>query len=641
MKNKSLRITAIILIAQIVIMTIVYVFVEYSISEHVKSSAVGSMETISKERSQIIENYIEETENYLTAYSRAGEIAKLLKKPENPKVISAAQAYTETFSADRAYLEGIYVSEWNTHVLAHTNPKVVGITTREGESLQSLQSALLAADGVYNAGIVLSPASGAQVISIYRACYDEEKNPIGIVGGGIYTEGLVEILNSLPVEGMQQMKYYLVNVETGEYIFHEDAEQIATVAEETYIKTIIERLKNQKEQSFGSLNYENGEEEYLASYNYMENRGWVFVITDPASEVFASLIRMRQVLAVICIVGVLLLTIFTYKIIDRLIKSLQEVVETLDLCCNSMDERTDELYGHSDHLIDSVTENTAIIEELSASLESTENIVENVHDKVTGIDQWMSHTLSEMEMSMKSSEMLISSSREMMERAQNAYESVWQTFEETRKNVEDAMQRLEALSQINKMTDDIMDIAKQTNLLSFNASLEAARAGEAGKGFAVVVGEIGDLARVSTDSASDIQRICKMANENVEEVKNCFDTIMSFLEGTVMEQFKSFAQDAQQYSIDVDGIRQDIMRLNESTDILSTSLQQISDNVTAVKDITEENDTAIGEIARKNEDTSQIADKIQIQSDHNRELIQQLESIIQRFHMYTKKKNRK
>ena len=56
-------------------------------------------------------------------------------------------------------------------------------------------------------------------------------------------------------------------------------------------------------------------------------------------------------------------------------------------------------------------------------------------------------------------------------------------------------------NEISHIIDTIEDIAQQTNILSLNASVEAARAGDAGKGFAVVAGEIRDLAAKSNVAA--------------------------------------------------------------------------------------------------------------------------------------------
>lgn len=633
MKNKSIGIITIILIAQIIVMAVVYYFVDFSVTGTMKENAVKTMETVSQERSRIIENYIVDTENYLTAYSRAGEIKALLKDPSDPDAVREAQAYTEQFSKDREYLEGIYTSDWQTNVLAHTNPKVVGITTRKGEALSALQKLLLDSEKVYNAGIIISPASKTQIISIYRACYDENNNPVGLVGGGIFTEGLVNILDSLPAEGMKQLNYYLVNTKTGEYIFHSDKDKITKIAEEQYIKDILQQIKDGGHS--GSLTFEEGDTEYLASYQFMDGRDWAFVITDPSSEVFSSLGKIRFVLVLICIIGVAILMVFTYKIIDRLIKSLKEVVETLGLCSGSLNTKTDDLSAHAQNLVGCVTENTSVIEELTASQIHTDDIVEDVHEKVTDIGKWMEHTMEHLGMSVKSSEGLIRRSGEMNEQAQNAYENSRRTFEETKEAVQDVMQRLEEISRINKMTGEIVDIASQTKLLSLNAALEAARAGEAGKGFEVVAEEIGGLAQTTTATAGDIQSICDDANASIEDVKKCFDTIIQFLEQNVMGQFEVFAENARQYSVSADQIRHEIMDLNESSDVLSDSLQQITGSVSAVKKVTRENSTAIGMIGEKNGNTSQIADNIRQQSEDNRKLILQLEKLIKRFKFYT------
>ena len=95
-------------------------------------------------------------------------------------------------------------------------------------------------DNIMVASLGTEQMSGVSIVNQILFVYN--LTVFGVVGGiGIFTSGLVEKLNHLPLDGMTQAQYYLINVKTGEYIFHPDAEKITTVANEIVDK-IKERL---------------------------------------------------------------------------------------------------------------------------------------------------------------------------------------------------------------------------------------------------------------------------------------------------------------------------------------------------------------------------------------------------------------
>ena len=675
----SWLITSLLLVIQTVALVVVYVFVNGALTKSIHENTVANMRTIVEERSLIIENYVRETERYLTAYSRAGEINDLLKNPTDPKAVAAAQKYTEVFSADMENLEGIYASEWNTHVLAHTNAAVVGITTRKGDPLKALQDSMLAADGVYNTGFIFSPATGKQIVSMYRACFDEKGEPIGLVGGGIFISGLKEELDSLPVADLKQAKYYLINANTGEYIFHENEEMLGVVSEEQYVADILAATKEKGANGpyTDYVEYTDAEgTESLAAYHYIADRDWVFLLADNAEEIFASANESKTVLLVLCAVALIVLLLITYititvcmkplspigktllliaecdisddeevkKYIKRnddlggiakasgvVITSLRNIISTLKDCCVQLNEKVYTLQDSSSYLVDCVTDNISTTEELSAGLENVNEAIEKVNEEITGIHNAINGVSGNLKNSSDASDAMLDGATQMRDMAATTFRSSKQRLDETKESVKAALESLNNLSEINVMASSILDIASQTNLLSINASIEAARAGEAGRGFAVVAEEIGKLAETSEDTASGIQKLCDSSNQSIHAVNECVQTIMQFMENDVLANFEVFADKSNEYSVSVEAIKKDIEELNGFMVNLEQSIKQISENVENVQDISHGNKAAIGVIVEKSESTANIALEIQKQSEENKNMADSLDGIVNKF----------
>lgn len=673
----STKITACILTVQIIVMAAIVLFIGNAITNDTRRSTTNSMETVVEERSRIIENYVQEVEQTLTAYSRAGEILAVLKNPTDEAAVTAAQAYTEKFSADVSNLEGFYVSEWNTHVLAHTNAAVVGITTREGEALKALQDALLAADGVYNTGIIISPASGQQIVSIYRAVFDENGSPVGLVGGGVFTTGLIQVLDSLTMQGMENAEYCMVNAASAQYIFCEDSEKVGAEAEEEYIQTLCAQYAGSPANDMGFTEYTKDGRDNIATYYYMANRGWLFIVSDRSDEIFATTDRLKRIMMFMGAAALVVLLVVSSVIIrglmkplgaieesivalqqfniadnaviqkhiqrgdelgciaeatDGLIHSLQSISDILNDCSRSLNEKAESMRDSAQSLADDTSDNIAATEELSASMDNTNTLVQNVNSEIESINRLVDQILDGIRSSVSTSDQVIGSAIDMKDEANFAYRNGEEKLDETKAAVEEAIEKLRSLTKINELAAEILSIAGKTNLLSLNASIEAARAGEAGRGFAVVAGSIANLAETSKETASSIQDICGEANSSIATVNTCFESIISFIEQEVVVQFKGFAEKSTDYSQSVSGIKDKLDEMLAAVGRLESSVAQIAENAGNVSVIMAENQIAIGTIVEKNETTAVIAEETQDQSIQNRDMADHLGEIVGKFH---------
>lgn len=72
------------------------------------------------------------------------------------------------------------------------------------------------------------------------------------------------------------------------------------------------------------------------------------------------------------------------------------------------------------------------------------------------------------------------------------------------------------MSEVGRMTEFVEDVSDETQLLALNAAIEAARAGTHGLGFAVVAGEVGRLAKTTSESTSTIKRLVSDVQREAE-----------------------------------------------------------------------------------------------------------------------------
>lgn len=185
---------------------------------------------------------------------------------------------------------------------------------------------------------------------------------------------------------------------------------------------------------------------------------------------------------------------------------------------------------------------------------------------------------------------------ESAEGAEKSYEQA-EEYVKVAGQSSEAMQELtEAMAKINDVSQqigniiaEIEDIASQTNLLSLNASIEAARVGEAGKGFAVVADQIGKLA---SDSAQSAVNTRKLIENSVEEIihGNQITERTSVALGKVVDGIKT--------------LRENEKETRDNAQAQAESMRQIEQGIEQISSVVQNNSAAAEETSATSEELS-------------------------------------
>ncbi len=557
------------------------------VSSLMREQIVEEMNDAVDTRVQIVEQYVKAAEDYLIGYGKSLELKEALSHPADEDIFTNAQDYTDNYASVNENLENIYLADYGSTVLNSYVRGPIGVTLREGDSLKQLQDKVFGSNEIWNLGIMQSPSTGQQVISMYYPIYNEGQ-PFGYVGGAIYADSLKNTLNELAMGDENETNYVLLDVTNNAYIFCDDEEKTGTEIEDENILKIME-LSKSGTASNSYYEYEDNGEEMLAVYRYLPDRDWVLVILTDCNVVFAPIRQMNIMLFIMCVSILLILSVciwLTIKLIVRDINGVARIINeigTLDLTTkdklNVYSSRKDEvgmIAKATLYLAESVSDAVKMIKEKHADLiDVSQTLREGVDSAVDSVDN-VESTINEISESVVQQAAdtnqaadsvlhigeIIKNTREEAEALDTYTDNIKKSSEEMRNTVkvlteinEDTEKTIEEIgTQIlstNKSAMEIRDaaqlitsIAEETNLLSLNASIEAARVGEQGRGFAVVASQIQKLAEQSNESARYIDTIINAlfedsgkAVESMKETKN-----------VILEQSKQLSQTEKQFT---------------------------------------------------------------------------------------------
>lgn len=359
------------------------------------------------------------------------------------------------------------------------------------------------------------------------------------------------------------------------------------------------------------------------------------VVTNQAIEI-RTLTMMLTILA--CIISIIIGIIIVAGIqnnMHRISGKLEEVSQgdlTVEINAKGHDEfrglagSAANMVANTKKLVKKVSKATGQLEKSSEDVEKVSEVITDYSSKITeaiseindGINRQSEHAqecvartnvlsdeIQEVGKVVEKVELLVNETEEMISKGMEIVNMLGSRAEETTEitaKVGESIENLKKESEIiNTFVETITSISVQTNLLSLNASIEAARAGAAGKGFAVVAEEIRKLADDSAKAAGEISNnVSHIMMQTINSVEQAnLARSMVALQGESVENvvsvFNSMHQKLRQL---VDGLKEIVSSIGRADSERNDTMQAVL-NISDIIEDTAGRAETVNEIAEQ------------------------------------------
>lgn len=475
-------------------------------------------------------------------------------------------------------------------------------------------------------------------------------------------------LSEVKLEGMDSSYVYVVKND-GTMLYHPTKEKVGQPVENAVIKGVVQQLQDGTKPDTAVVEYVfNGTTKYSA-YTILNNEN-ILVLTADESEALSGITVVTGAAVGISAIVVLLAIIICFVVGRRLMRPLvkvstiieeiangdinadfgmvKETNDEIGLIIEKMKELTQSLgniVGRIRNSSDTMSANSYELNDTSSQTLAANNeiskAVEDVAEGSTGMASSISKINENLEEMSRETKDINESVNEIKNQT-TAVQDSSKIMNDKIKSMQDSSHKMDdgisaiskrietvntTVDKVSNIVSVIEEISSETNLLSLNASIEAARAGDAGKGFAVVAQEI----RVLSDNTNtELENIKQIISSLVEECRYCVQASGTIVEDNakqkeeikaVLDEFGALDEQIQKTAEKADEIEELVTAMIELNDDITKSSNSLTDVSAANAAATEEMNANIEELNAMMHGVSEMAGHMNNESDGLKEAL--------------------
>ena len=292
------------------------------------------------------------------------------------------------------------------------------------------------------------------------------------------------------------------------------------------------------------------------------------------------------------------------KSVFSLASSLQQIMNRLDGESERLKGTVEEVCGQISSSDDSMGVMSMHMEQFAAGIEevtaTSETLREHSGKNLDFVTVMAGYSA---EGSQYAHEMM-ARSEEIRRQVENARGMTLQMLSDIRTHLGESMAESNKAEKIHEFTEEILAITEETDLLSLNASIEAARAGASGRGFGVVADAIRRLATNSRSAAGNIRTTSAVVTKAVSKLVEDAQKLTDFVDQSVLRDYESFQVITETYYRDAVRMDEIMRRFAEHAIVLRDSFLEMNDGIAGISETMDDNAVGIMEIASSSHEFS-------------------------------------